>query len=106
MLKSMLLLVTFLSLVVAPAALTQDGGKPTVPEGEADITSGRHFGSARGAFRLSKLSISIGRYVMPLLTIQNPDNKKIGTMFNSSEEGGSWGVERIIGMTSGRAPRG
>ena len=34
-------------------------------------------------------------YVMSLLTIQNPDIQKIGTMFNSSEEGGSWGVEQI-----------
>ena len=34
-------------------------------------------------------------YVMSLLKIQNPEIKKIGTIFNSSEEGGSWGVERI-----------
>ena len=35
---------------------------------------------------------------MSLLTIQNPDIKMIGTMFNSSEEGGSWGVERITSL--------
>ncbi len=37
-------------------------------------------------------------YVMSLLKIQNPDIKKIGTIFNSSEESGSWGVERITGL--------
>ncbi len=201
MLKSMLLLVTFLSLVVAPAALTQDADKPTVAimgygwfpsyevtegaifdmlqsygfisaeesavvrdrqdlEGEhIDIIwvepgRGREelnlavervldqepdvlltlsswltqaavsatidmadpppvlFASVNYPYRsgiaespcikpdhvTGSESLTPFRYVMSLLTIQNPDIKKIGTMFNSSEEGGSWGVERIIGI--------
>ena len=39
-------------------------------------------------------------YVMSLLKIQNPDIAKIGTVFNSSEEGGSWGVERITRLAA------
>lgn len=43
-------------------------------------------------------SLTPFRYVMSLLKIQNPEIKSIGTMFNSSEEGGSWGVERITSL--------
>ena len=45
-------------------------------------------------------SLTPFQYVMSLLTIQNPDIQKIGTMFNSSEGGGSWGVEQITDIAN------
>lgn len=40
-------------------------------------------------------SLTPYEYVMSLLKIQNPAITTIGTVYNSSEEGGSWGAERI-----------
>ena len=46
-------------------------------------------------------SLTPFEYVMSLLKIQFPEMTTIGTMFNSSEDGGSWGVDRITAIAEG-----
>ena len=43
-------------------------------------------------------SLTPFEYVMSLLVIQDPDMQKIGTLFNTSDDSGSWGVERIVSV--------
>ena len=46
-------------------------------------------------------SLTPFEYVMSLLKIQFPELTMIGTMFNSSEDGGRWGVDRITAIAEG-----
>ena len=45
-------------------------------------------------------SLTPYEYVMSLLKVQNPDLKKIGTLYNSNEDSSRWGIERIANIAA------